>query len=146
MEREYAVAGWLERLFAIIIDLIILALINSVLPFGIIYYRLLPDSYENSFLEFLCNFETFILAPAYFILMRYFGDGQTLGKRLLSLRTVSIHGRKLKLWEAFMDCLGYIIWPIDFFIGFILSTGGDQRMTQLFSQTIVVRNTTRSAK
>jgi uncharacterized RDD family membrane protein YckC len=132
-------ASWTDRLVGIVIDLIVLWLLRQVLPFTVLYYKLLPADIVSRSLEILASAETWLLAPAYFVLLRAFWNGQTLGKRVLGLKTVSADGSPLKLWQAFMDCLGYIIWPVDCLVGAIFSKDGNRRMTQVFAGTVVVK-------
>jgi uncharacterized RDD family membrane protein YckC len=132
-------ASWTDRLVGIVIDLIVLWLLRQVLPFTALYYKLLPDDIVSRPLEILASAETWLLAPAYFVLLRAFWNGQTLGKRVLGLKTVSTDGSPLKLWQACMDCLGYIIWPVDCLVGVMFSKDGCQRMTQIFAATTVVK-------
>ena len=131
-------ASWTDRLVGIIIDLIVLALLSQVLPCNVVC-QLLPDDLTSRPLEFLAAIETYTLAPAYFVLLRVCWNGQTLGKRVLGLRTVSTDGTSLKWWQGIVDCLGYIIWPIDFLVGALFSSNDHQRMTQIFAGTTVVK-------
>jgi uncharacterized RDD family membrane protein YckC len=132
-------ASWTDRLVGIIIDLIVLWLLRQVLPFSLLYYKMLPDDFISRPLEFLASAEAWILAPAYFVVLRACWTGQTLGKRVLGLKTVSADGSPLKPWQAFVDCLGYLIWPVDFLVGVLFSNDEHQRMTQIFAGTAVVK-------
>ena len=131
-------ADWTDRAVGIVIDLIVLWLLAQVLPFTVLYYKILPDDFTSRPLEILTSAEGYLLAPIYFVLLRYFWKGQTLGKRVLGMRTVSVDGTPLKLWQAVIDCLGYLIWPIDCLVGLLFSYDGDKRMTQIFAGTVVV--------
>ena len=131
-------ADWSDRAVGIIIDLIVLWLLAQVLPFTIIYYKVLPDDFTSRPLEIISSAEGYLLVPTYFVLLRYFWKGQTLGKRVLGIRAVSADGTPLKFWQAIMDCLGYLIWPIDFVVGVLCSNDGRKRMTQIFAGTVVI--------
>lgn len=133
------IASWTDRLVAIIIDLIVLWLLAKVLPFTFLYYKILPDDFTSRPLEILSSAETCLLAPLYFVLSRAFGNGQTLGKRVLGLRTISDDGTPLQWWQAIVDCLGYVVWPLDFLVGAVFFHGGHRRMTQIFAGTHVVK-------
>jgi uncharacterized RDD family membrane protein YckC len=134
-----ATATWTDRLVGIIIDLIVLWLLAQVLPFTVLYYKILPNDLTSRPLEILSGAETYLLAPAYFVLLRAYWNGQTLGKRVLGLKVVSLDGGPLKLWQAVVDPLGYLVWPVDFLVGILFSKNGDQRMTQIFAGTAVVK-------
>src|SRR5690348_15533568 len=59
-------------------------------------------------LEF--NFEhwySFIPLVLYFGLSNYFGNGRTLGKRIVRIRAVSLVHEHLTLWHSFERALGY---------------------------------------
>jgi uncharacterized RDD family membrane protein YckC len=129
----------MDRLVGIIIDLIVLWLLQQVLPFTVIYYKMLPGDFTSRPLEILAAAETWLLAPACFVLLRVFWNGQTVGKRVLSLKTVPVDGSPLKPWQAFLDCLGCVIWPVDFLVGVFFSKDEHQRMTQIFAGTTVVK-------
>lgn len=129
----------MDRLVAIIIDLIILRLLAQVLPFTILYHQILPDDFKNAVFETLSRGEKYLLAPAYFVGLRAWWNGQTLGKRVLGLRCVAANGEALKFWQAVVDCLGYLIWPIDFIVGALLSGHKNQRLTQMIAGTQVIK-------
>jgi len=139
MSDQYAPAPWIDRLIAVFVDLVVLWLLEQVLPITTCYYRLLPEDVVSGTLEFLSNAEVYLLAPVYFVMLRRFWGGQTIGKRILGLRTVPASGHELKFWQAFMDCLGYIVWPIDVLVGMLFSRSGDQRMTQIFAGTRTIK-------
>ena len=48
-----------------------------------------------------------VTLPLYFGLWTYFGHGQTIGKKLLSIRVVSIVHDHLSLWHSIERSLGY---------------------------------------
>jgi len=131
-------ASWTTRFFAIILDLIILWIICLVLPLNWIYFDLLPEDYISNTWAFFTNLECAIVGPFYFIGFRFWRSGQTLGKRVMCIRTIKIDGKKLSILDAFLDCLGYVIWPFDWLLGIFFSKRGYQRLTQIFAETTVI--------
>ncbi len=123
----------------IIIDLIVLWLLAQVLPFTFLYYKILPEDFTSRVLEILARAEIYLLTPGYFVLLRACWNGQTLGKRVLGLRTVSCDGSRLRFWQAVVDPLGYLVWPLDFLVGALFSSNGHKRMTQIFAGTTVIK-------
>lgn len=130
-------ASFSIRLVALLIDCILLAILEKILPVNLLYYEILPESYESSFFETLSNFEFLILAPIYFVGFRYWNKGQTLGKKVFGIKTVSKDGKKLSFFQSILDCLGYYLLPIDVIVGALVSTRR-QRLTQACAGTIVV--------
>ena len=134
-------ASFSIRLIALILDCFFLALLEYLLPINLFYYDILPQSYESTFWEALSNFELLILAPIYFVGLRYWNKGQTFGKKIFGIQTVTESGKELTFVQSCLDCLGYFILPIDLIIGAFLSRK-KQRLTQLCSGTIVIENFT----
>ena len=132
-------ASWGERLIAIIIDLIILTVLERVLPIGSLYYDILPQGYESGLWETLSNFEFLIYTPFYFVGMRFWNNGQTLGKKAVGIQTVTNNGKKLGLFECMIDCAGYYIVPIDWLLGVFFSDSEHQRLTQMCAGTVVIK-------
>ena len=56
---------------------------------------------------FFENWYSVIWLVVYFALSTYFGNGQTLGKRLCRIRVVSIAHERLGFWHALERALGY---------------------------------------
>lgn len=111
----------------------------KVLPITVLYYKILPNAITSRPLEILSSVESYLLVPAYFVLVRAYGNGQTLGKRVIGLRTVTADGAPLKLWQVVMDCLGCLVWPVDFVVGVLFSHDEQQRMTQIFAGTMIIQ-------
>ncbi len=54
----------------------------------------------------------------YYGLATYWGNGQTLGKRLCKIRVVSLVEERITLWTAIERALGYGASALEFFFGF----------------------------
>ena len=130
-------ASFSERFFALIIDSIFLIIFENILPFNLLYYDIFPN-FENSFFEALTNFEFLILSPFYFVGMRYWNKGQTLGKKAIGIKTVTEEGNSLTFFQSVIDCLGYYILILDLIIGAIISNN-NQRMSQACAGTVVIK-------
>lgn len=53
------------------------------------------------------NWYSLIFYVVFIALSNYIGDGQTLGKRILRIRAVSLVHRRLSLWHSIERALGY---------------------------------------
>ena len=135
---EQAVYGKLgERLIAYIIDCVIIWVITAIIVFPLF------GGYYASWW-----FVSWILGFLYFWILESFNKGQTLGKKLLNLRTVN--EVSLEVAEAgsyFVNNLsrgsGWII--IDLLIGLIVNSTSDAqkryRILQNWSKTVVIKST-----
>lgn len=133
------VASFTARLVALIIDVILIAVLEGLLPLKILYYDILPANFENVLLSSLCRLEYLILSPLYFVGFRYWNHGRTLGKMAMRIKTVKEDGSAVGLSQSIVDCLGYYFLPLDWLIGFFLSNRG-QRLTQVCARTVVVHD------
>lgn len=95
----------------------------------------------------------FLVFAGYFAFFEWWWDGQTPGKRLMKLRVIREDGRPITLWEAIARNLLRIFDAIPGFIVPIYSVGlimvfankRDQRVGDIFSGTVVIRERTDEA-
>jgi uncharacterized RDD family membrane protein YckC len=95
----------------------------------------------------------FLIFAGYFIFFEWFWNGQTPGKRLLKLRVIREDGRPITLWEAVARNLLRIFDAIPGFFVPVYSIGlvsiflnnRDQRIGDMFSGTVVIRERTDEA-
>ena len=93
-------------------------------------------------LEFdLHHWYSLIFIVLYFGLSTYWGNGQTLGKRLLGIRVVSLVHEKMSLWHSFERALGYGASALEFGFGFIQYFIHRNRRTvhDRIAETVVVK-------
>jgi uncharacterized RDD family membrane protein YckC len=126
-----------ERLVAYIVDALIIGAISAIIVFPIF----------NGYYVSLW-FVSWLLGFLYFWILESFNNGQTLGKKLLNLRTVD--EVSLEVAEAgsyFVNNLsrgsGWII--IDLLVGLIVNSTSDERkryrILQNWSKTVVIKST-----
>ncbi|WP_287584120.1 RDD family protein [Candidatus Borrarchaeum sp.] len=126
-----------ERLIAYIIDAVIIWVITAIIVFPLF------NGYYVSWW-----FVSWLLGFLYFWILESFNNGQTLGKKLLNLRTVD--EVSLEVAEAgsyFVNNLsrgsGWII--IDLLVGLIVNSTSDERkryrILQNWSKTVVIKST-----
>jgi uncharacterized RDD family membrane protein YckC len=77
----------------------------------------------------------------YWTLSFYFGKGQTIGKRLLRLRVISLYHEHLGLWHCFERSLGYYASTLEGGFGFIQAFWNPNRMAlhDKIGETIVIK-------
>jgi uncharacterized RDD family membrane protein YckC len=79
--------------------------------------------------------------PLYFGLLTYLGRGQTIGKKLLKIRVVSIAHERLSLWHSIERSLGYGASILEGGFGFFQYFIHPNRQTvhDRIAETIVIR-------
>jgi len=101
--------GFLTRALALIIDIILLAIVSSILN-AIVFGG---DVVRGNGLS------TLIGLVYYLYFWSSYGHGQTLGNRALGIRVVKTTGTELTLTDAFIRYVGLILSCIVVFIGVI---------------------------
>ena len=101
--------GFLTRALALIIDIILLAIVSSILN-AIVFGG---DVVRGNGLS------TLIGLGYYLYFWSSYGHGQTLGNRALGIRVVKTSGSELTLTDAFIRYVGLILSCIVLFIGVI---------------------------
>jgi uncharacterized RDD family membrane protein YckC len=113
-------ASFPRRSTAFLIDLLISVLFSSILLFGYEYINGKFNTNNDIKIDF--NFENWysiIATVVYFGLTTYFGNGKTLGKKLLKIRVVSITHPQMTLWQSIERALGYSASILEGGFGFI---------------------------
>jgi uncharacterized RDD family membrane protein YckC len=89
---------------------------------------------------FFENWYSIIWLVGYFALSTYFGNGQTLGKRLCRIRVVSLAHERLGFWHALERALGYGASALEAGFGFFQYFLRDDRRTvhDRIAETIVI--------
>ena len=114
-------ASFKSRLFAIALDLMIVAVIFiSLSVFGIpILQKIGWVSEEDIKLNFdIKNWYILVYIVLYFGIFNYLWNGQTLGKRIFRIRVVSIVHEHISLWHSIERALGYAASALEFGFGF----------------------------
>ncbi|MER5626557.1 RDD family protein [Streptosporangium sp. NPDC002544] len=134
--------GRWRRLFAGILDLVIISLISS--PFS--YRTVSTVTGSEGFVTITPRAETLLVAVIgflYYWLLTAFWNGQTLGKRLFHLRVTDLGGRRtdvgqtaireLVRWVMYITCcLGWID------LAFILFQSRKQAVHDIAARTLVI--------
>jgi uncharacterized RDD family membrane protein YckC len=92
-------------------------------------------------LNFFDNWYSIVYLVLFFGLSLYFGNGQTLGKRVMGIRVVSLVHHKMSFWHSIERALGYGASALEFGFGFVQYFIHPNRRTvhDRMAETIVVR-------
>lgn len=127
-------ASLFERAIAIIIDTIIVGVVMGVLLYGAV------GASGSSSISFVIT----LLALLYYILLEGpMGGGQTLGKRIMSIKVTTEGGGVPSYVQALIRTILRIIdaMPSFYILGAILvwATGKNQRLGDMLAKTVVVK-------
>jgi uncharacterized RDD family membrane protein YckC len=134
-------ASFPRRATAFLIDLLIAVLFSSIL---LGTYNYIKGNFNiNGDIKVDFNFENWYSIAAtilYFGLTTYFGNGKTLGKKLLKIRVVSITHTQMTFWQSIERALGYGASILEAGFGFIQFFINPNRRTvhDRIAETIVV--------
>ncbi|SIO13204.1 Uncharacterized membrane protein YckC, RDD family [Carnobacterium alterfunditum] len=130
-------AGFWLRLFALLIDLLVIWSINRLIVQSLFLVLRYPLS-EESFSAFsLSKLAVYLL---YFIVSTKWTNGQTIGKIIFGIRVVSFKEEKLS-WGTVLirECFGrYILKIFPFIYLMVLFTREKQHLADFFGETAVV--------
>jgi uncharacterized RDD family membrane protein YckC len=103
-----------------------------------------PESQPGSTnfkINFFGNWYSVLYLTLFFGLSNYFGNGRTLGKRLVGIRVVSLVHRRLSFWHSFERALGYGASTLEFGFGFFqyFIHPNQRTVHDRIAETIVVR-------
>jgi uncharacterized RDD family membrane protein YckC len=134
-------ASFPRRSTAFLIDLLISVLLSAILLFA---YTFISGKFNtNNDIKVDFNFENWyslIATVVYFGLSTYFGNGKTLGKKLLKIRVVSITHPQITFWQSIERALGYGASILECGFGFIQFFINPNRRTvhDRIAETIVI--------
>jgi uncharacterized RDD family membrane protein YckC len=135
---HYPIAGLVTRAVAWSLDLTLLLLLDFA-----IFLIFLWQPIEIGFA--FATVTVFLLNFGYYIGFELFSAGQTLGKRAMGIRVVSVTGSHLRFSESFLRNVVRMLDMGLFFVGAIVAFVDPlrRRLGDLVADTIVVRDTRR---
>ena len=149
--EKIVLASWIDRFIAWLIDFIIVSIGLGILfavislPFWIAFLHWFDGSTymtmdsRNIVAPWLPYIISSIVFMAYWI---YFESttGQSIGKRVLHVRTTDLDGKSIDLKTAAIESLGKaFLLPIDVLLGWIFTNDNRQRIFNRVSDSIVVK-------
>jgi uncharacterized RDD family membrane protein YckC len=105
--------------------------------FAIFLWYVLPPAFDRSFVPLLCIVMFFLLFPVYTASAEY-RVGQTIGKRLMSIRVVRESGARIGLGQALLRQLPFFGQFFFIDVLFALFTDRSQRAFELLTKTRAV--------
>ena len=135
VQIKYSLAGLGDRIFAYLIDSLIMVSITLVMVFIFIYAGLFDNSSP------LIGIVVIIPAFFYHLVLEVTMQGQSIGKKILKIKVVKLDGSQPGIGNYL---LRWIIWPLDtFFYGGIailcITIGGKgQRLGDIAAGTTVI--------
>ena len=130
-------AKWTDRFFAWLIDFIVISAISTALIFGA--FGTLDYVEESFWAESSQYIPTSLIFFAYWTILE-FKTGQTIGKKILNLKTLGIQGDNPTLKGVLINSFGKsFLLPFDVVLGWILTNEKRQRIFNKLGDTIVVK-------
>ena len=140
---EYEIAGFGSRFSAFFIDFSIQNIIATCLNF--VLMSMVLDGYENSYFKAIIIIVYFLLSFGYFIFFEYKTNGQTPGKKIMKLRVIKKTGETVGIKECLIRNVLRILDILIIGAFFILFTKNYNRIGDIASNTIVVKEKTQKA-
>lgn len=141
---EVILASWTDRFVAWLIDFIIVSIGLGIL-FALLAIPFWFSYYSNGMALAHKNFEPFhylLSSLAFFGYWTYFEhtSGQSIGKRLLNIKTTDMSGRSVDTKSAALESFGKsFLLPIDVILGWLFTNNKRQRIFNKISNTIVIK-------
>lgn len=146
---ELKLARWTERFIAWLIDFVIISIGLAILfvilsiPFWIYYATAEVDERFNG----LQPFHYLISSLVFFLYWTYFESttGQSIGKRVMNLKTTSLNGTVAERKKVALAAFGKaFLLPFDVILGWIFTNDKRQRIFNRVSNTRVIKIKTES--
>ncbi len=146
-------ASFRRRAIALLIDAVLAGTLFAVVMIAVVLllnrFTSLgrSDRHINIEMNFLHNWYSIAYTVLFFGLSFYLGNGQTIGKRLMGIRVVSLVHHRLSLWHSIERALGYGASALELGFGFLQYFIHPNRRTvhDRIAETIVVRERRRTA-
>jgi uncharacterized RDD family membrane protein YckC len=132
-EQRVRPAGFITRLIAFLVDIVILSLTVTLVVFFIqqiiTFFGIdtllnkwnittSTSDYLPTILRYLAIILTYLFSILYFSFF-WFLTGYTPGKNLLGLKVIRTNGKKLTFWRCLLRAFCYYLSGLVFFLGFI---------------------------
>ncbi|SNS38509.1 Uncharacterized membrane protein YckC, RDD family [Granulicella rosea] len=138
-------AGFRQRAWAFVIDLTIVYVITAVLMFPFHHHSKKVETHEavsmlSLVVEMAHKLEELAESALYFAIALKLGKGQTIGKRIMKLRVISLTHHEIGWWQAIERALGYGASFLEGGFGFVQFWINRNRMCvhDRIAETIVV--------
>lgn len=140
---EITLAGWSDRFLAWLVDFVLVAIGLAILyslisiPFWFTYYGNMERVFNDTGpLPYIIPSLGFLAYWTYFEST----SGQSIGKRILKIKTTDLGGRKIDKKSAVIESFGKaFLLPIDVILGWIFTNNKRQRIFNRITNTIVIK-------
>jgi len=155
LDNEQELATIPSRILAISIDIVIIVFIFSFISkvfdwigLGITNIKLVNFFHieieaKNMSENNIQVFKTFLgfVPILYFAISNYITNGQSIGKKILGIKIISIYHHRIGLWHCIERSLGYVASTLELMIGFYQVFWNPNRMTlhDRIAETIVIK-------
>ncbi len=137
ISSKIILAKWTDRFLAWLIDFIIISIFSTSIIFAI--FGTIEYDEDIFWAESTQYIPTSILFFVYWTVLEY-KTGQTIGKKILNLKVVDIHGNSPSLKGIIIGSFGKsFLLPIDVVLGWILTNEKRQRIFNKLGDTLVVK-------
>lgn len=134
---EIILAKWTDRFLAWLIDFLIVSVISTSIVFA--SFGTLEFSENGFWGENMQYVPTSILFFVYWTVLEY-KTGQTIGKKILNLKTTNMQGGKPKLKDVMISCVGKAFFlPLDVLFGRLITNEKRQRIFNKLGNIIIVK-------
>src|ERR687898_2708861 len=141
--EEITLASWGDRFLAWLVDFILVSIGLAILfalvsiPFWFNYYGNMERVFRDTGpLPYIISSLGFLAYWTYFEST----TGQSIGKRLLRIKTTDLIGRKIDTKSAIIESFGKaFLLPIDVVLGWIFTNNNRQRIFSRITNTIVIK-------
>lgn len=141
---EVILASWVDRFLAWVIDFIIVSIALGILFVLLSFPFWFPD-FSNGMAVLHRNFGSLhylVTSSAFFAYWTYFEhtSGQSIGKRLLKIKSTDLSGKDIDIKNAATESFGKsFLLPIDVILGWLFTNNKRQRIFNKISNTIVIK-------
>jgi uncharacterized RDD family membrane protein YckC len=141
---EVILASWADRFVAWLLDFIIVSIGLAILFVLLALPFWLSDN-SNGMSAVPRNFGSFhylLSSTAFFAYWTYFEhtSGQSIGKRLLKIKSTDLSGNYVDIKSAALESFGKsFLLPIDVILGWLFTNNKRQRIFNKLSNTIVIK-------
>lgn len=133
------IAKWTDRFLAWLIDFVIMSIVSTAIIFaifGTIDFETADDVFWAEGMQYI---PSSIMFFTYWVILEY-KTGQTVGKKILNLRSTDMSGGRPSLKGVILSSFGRsFLLPIDVALGLILTNEKRQRIFNKLGDTLVVK-------
>ena len=140
---EVIIASWADRFVAWLIDFIIVSIGLGIL-FALLAlpFWLSDNSNGMAVHRNFGSFHYILSSTAFFAYWTYFEhtSGQSIGKRLLKIKSTDVSGKGVDIKNAALESFGKsFLLPLDVILGWLFTNNKRQRIFNKISNTIVIK-------